>query len=88
MGLAVSGIRAVWPYWSMIFQGGDESAIVSMVHELVASAIRNSNLSELERAESVLREAADAGNSRAREYLASEWPRHKQDMIDAIQRRE
>lgn len=67
-------------------EAGDESAVVTMVHELMASAVRNSDATELDRAEQLLREAADAGNSQAIEYLGT-WLRHKQDLIMAIKRK-
>lgn len=67
-------------------KGGDESAVITMVHELMASAVRNSDVSELDRAEQLLQEAADAGNAQAIEYLGS-WPRNKQDLIASIQLR-
>lgn len=66
---------------------GDESAILSMVHEYVASAVRNSDPSQMDAAEVLLQEAATAGNAQAAHYLGSTWLQDKRDILDSMQRK-
>lgn len=68
-------------------KAGDRSAVLSMVNELIASAIRNSDLAEIERADRLLRDAAEGGNTEAAKYLEERWLRDKQDIVGAIQRK-
>lgn len=66
---------------------GDKSAIVSMVLELVASARRNQDVRDVDRAEKLLREASQAGNEAAIEFLADHWEAEKRAAIAEIENR-
>ena len=63
---------------------GDGSAVVSMALELVASARRKRDETDISAAESLLHKAAQDGNSSAIEYLRSQWEVEKHDAIAAI----
>ena len=65
-------------------ESGEHSAIVSMALEMVASARRNRDVKDIEKAEEFLRDAALRGNKSAIEYLSSGWPAEKADALVAI----
>lgn len=82
-----SAVPWILEHFKKRLSDGDETAIITLVHELVASAIRNSDSGEMNHAEQLLLEAAGAGNSQAIQYLENTWPRDKQDIINSIQRK-